>query len=644
MLKSLSDFTYGKGKEQTTYDKLREKYDMSKIGAILDDFESEPVQLVIAGAGSGKTTLLKSAVALGLGDGLMVDTVSYQGIELPTPAKIWVSTFLKVGVDDLQNNIKAICYDFDVKVPDTLKISTLHSEFYSLLKELGVQIKLTTPAEDRAHLKKALLKLGLSKGNNYDNYDLGKIQSMISYVRNALEKAELQEDMQDFGLSLVDVRNLANTMKTIRESEGLLDFEDLQELLYTYLVVKPNQYIVDLVANRYDYIFLDEFQDVSYLQYEVLKCYFKGTKKIFIIGDDDQSIYSWRGGSIDIITKDILDDLKPKVYELGVNYRCPSNILEPAKTLIELNELRIGKKLESEVEGGIFNVVEFDEVQQQLDEVYNYTLESKAKGSSVAILTRNNSSLLPVVVKFEACGLDYNVKTTGITFTKGVMGKLLSLAHLVLMTSPTKIESSLKLLFKYDLDLQSIRNLEQYIIMNSCSIANIPDNIVKQLGLAMFQLKVQGKQDSELYKELISYIMQRELDEESKSSQDVVVHVKLILSIFEQHPDWSLFEFIKYMEFLENKVQARAVKDDENQNITLSTVHSYKGLESDNVVVFNTVVGEFPSKFSGLTEEERRVFYIALTRARHEMSVFTLEGKHSPFISEMQTTISKEGV
>ena len=234
-----------------------------------------------------------------------------------------------------------------------------------------------------------------------------------------------------------------------------MDFEDLQELLYKYLYVTPNKAVQDFVAGRYKYIYLDEFQDTSQIQYAILKFYARGRlvfnketkagyeepifdglytpfedrdKRIIALGDDDQCIYSWRGSDIRIISEWFERDFKPTVTQLTVNYRCPENILKPVIPSIEKNKFRHQKPLVSYNKGGEFNIYSSDDVFFMLEDMCKKITEDVEKGLSVAIICRTNyDGVLPALYLEMLHKFKFSVSGVNMTLNTALPKKLLAM-------------------------------------------------------------------------------------------------------------------------------------------------------------------------------------------------------------------------
>lgn len=320
---------------------------------------SDGDNLVIAGAGSGKTTSLVFRIMKDILTGEATKLVDVGGQQVSVVDSIFVGTFLKSGADELKEAVETWQRKLGyIVTTDRMQFGTLHAEFKRALNALGVKTPIGTAESIRKCLKSAIDLLGITRSDggalSFDDYT--SIESIVTYYRNKLGVSKYQHPACQEYCLLPDVLDkLVQLFSQERARAGIMDFEDLQELLYRYLYVTPNKAIQDFIANRYRYIYLDEFQDTSEIQYAIIKFYARGrlylngaetapdkgelfeglytgekTKgKIIAIGDDDQCLL--RGTPV--ITKEgikPIEDIKAGEYVLsGVgNSKSDFNIVE----------------------------------------------------------------------------------------------------------------------------------------------------------------------------------------------------------------------------------------------------------------------------------------------------------------------------
>lgn len=275
------------------YTKLEELgYNLDELREILD---SRGSMLILSGAGSGKTTALILKIIRDLISGDLIKTQVINGVRISSQANILVSTFLRSGAAELEQSFNDWCRKLNLVGVDSRNIhfKTIHSEVYSALKLMNVNINIIPDSEANNLLKGIMNKYGihsvLNHGKNISVDEVADISCLISYVRNRLDSQRFNHPlMEEYTIDSLKLDALLLNFKQHKLAAGGMDFEDLQEMLLDGLRCNPK--VVELIQSRYDFIYVDEFQDTSQLQYEILKYYFQGARKVLAIGDDDQCL------------------------------------------------------------------------------------------------------------------------------------------------------------------------------------------------------------------------------------------------------------------------------------------------------------------------------------------------------------------
>ncbi|MBQ2176959.1 MAG: UvrD-helicase domain-containing protein, partial [Alphaproteobacteria bacterium] len=328
-------------------------------------FECNGNSLIVSGAGSGKTTALVLKILHDLYCGYCYKTVEIPSVTgdnyVKVTANILVTTFLKSGAEDLKRSFFEWAERLNIRGFDSSKIvfKTLHAEVYQALVAMtGIKPEIVADGQKyiRAVMKKYGIRSVLSRSRTVTLEEIRDIECILSYARNRLDDEKYSHPlMSDYKLDSTVLEAIIKDTKLQRQLEQVSDYEDMQELLLDALKKYPN--VRSNIASRYDYIYCDEFQDTSQLQYAILEYYIDGAKRITAIGDDDQCIYSWRGSDINIITKFFIADFEPCVFRLMTNYRCKSNILNAVVPSITKNVNRVEKSLKAYKDGGTVDVL-----------------------------------------------------------------------------------------------------------------------------------------------------------------------------------------------------------------------------------------------------------------------------------------------
>lgn len=656
--------------------------ELSQVLTCVDD------QLVVSGAGSGKSTNLIFKVMYDLISG--ASTCKRQlpdGTFVTVPDKIWVSTFLHTGAEELKQKLGKWQYKLGYTVTtDSIEFSTLHAEFKRVLTAMGVNVKLCDNDRFSANsssslLRKAINSLGilpLDRDHLIED-DYQAIEGIVTNYRNRLDETKYHDsNMMYYNLTPTVLDALVETFRQNRLKAGVMDFEDLQELLYKYLYVTPNKAVQDFVASRYKYIYLDEFQDTSQIQYAILKFYARGRlvfnketkagyeeeifdglykpfedmdKRIVALGDDDQCIYSWRGSDIRIISEWFERDFKPTVTQLTVNYRCPENILKPVIPSIEKNKFRHQKPLVSYSKGGEFNIYSSDDVFFMLEDMCKRITEDVEKGLSVAVICRTNyDGVLPALYLEMLHKFKFSVSGVNMTLNTALPKKLLAMTSLFTEMASPNVKNSLctfvgrqsewkvaQMVKTLKNDNQSIWNVDIQDVAYSC-----PEIFPLIKALRSMVLDEEGKRIRENEPSALKYLYGVLYDKVYSGDNSFCESARLFLSLFikilEDNNFKSIFEFQETMEIFSDGLKAKVKAD--NVKVSIVTVHEFKGKERDSVYLWHDSEDNFPSKKCDTSsevqlEEERRVHYIACTRARKKMTIYA-RGSMGMFARELK--------
>lgn len=603
-------------------------------------------QLIISIAGSGKTTGLIFKICFDITTGEATRIAKVNGNEIRVLDRIWVCTFLKSGADELKSKLSLWQRKLGLMdTSDSMAFSTLHAEFKRALTALGVTTNIIDSSVNSKNLKKVAEKYAIEYDGKPLNSDmLRDLESAFTYTRNRLDEKRYNRSIYrelDIGPTIIDA--MLREWKSMRISLGCVDFEDLQELLYTECIVKNNIDVINFLRNRYNYIYVDEFQDTSQIQYALLKIYASGAKKIVAIGDDDQTIYSWRGSYNKIITDEFAKDFNPTISNLSVNYRCPNIILDAIKPSLEKNENRFKKELKSFNTGGSFRVGAYSSYKGMVECLSDMIYEDVKANKSVAVLCRVNSDgLLPALMLDRLGKFQYTISGDGMTLDSYIGRSVINIAKLFTEKSSLAVKNTLSMLTwnKY-----SINNIMKVCKNNKVSFWEIPD---KDLGyscpdiaekLKMWKQWRKAFGDIEALR-MIYYYFRTEVfvkdNQYNTVCKSVISSIETMLSISKAD---NVEDFLEELDSINERLKARKKKFN-GSKVRIATVHEFKGKEADSVYVWNDSVDIFPHKDCDLEdeeelEEERRVHYIACTRARKINTILYVKNKPGMFLQEM---------
>ena len=599
--------------------------------------------LVIAGAGSGKTRVLTYKIAYLLN----------QGYE---PWSILALTFTNKAADEMKARIAKLVGDERV---DYLWMGTFHSVFLRILRYehecFGYSSNFTIyDAADSKNLIKAIIK-ELQLDDKV--YKPGTIQSRISNAKNQLVTSKAYVANKENYLA--DERSKVPLLGKIfaqydtrcRQSQAL-DFDDI--LLYTYYVFLKFPDILQKYASRFRYILVDEYQDTNFAQHQIVRQLATVHQRVCVVGDDAQSIYSFRGANIDNILLFNQQFADSKIFKLEQNYRSTQTIVEAANSLIDKNRGQIPKHVFSEKDRGerikvieaYSDVEESDIVVKKIKELHQ---REKTDFSDFAILYRTNAQSRVFEEKLRKQGYPYRIYG-GLSFYQHKEIKDI-IAYFRIVVNPND-EEAFKRVVNYP--ARGIGNTSVQKIVEAASLHHVSLwTVVKQplqYGLNVnrgtltkiesfcqlieeFRQGVSTERADKLGVDIIkrsgiSQDIYGDVSLEGKARQANVEELTNGLTEFcegrleEGNEHVFLTDYlseVSLMSDLDSDTRGRKRGEQTKGHIALMTIHSAKGLEFNTVFVVGLEENLFPSAMSNESmremEEERRLFYVAITRA-----------------------------
>lgn len=617
-------------------------------------------QKVQATAGSGKTTMLLFKIMRDIitGETMRLQTLP-NGMSVKVVDKVFVGTFLRSGADELQQKLAQWQRGFGYTVTASQVVfGTLHAEFKRCLNAMNIATPIGSANVLNSLMRKAINSCGIKRdGDPLRNEDYKIIEGIIAYYRGRLDDKRYQHPSAlDYELTPSILDLLVNQYNQLKVSEGVMDFDDLQELLYKYIYVTPNKAVQDFVANRYNYMYLDEFQDTSQIQYAIIKAYMRDYArnstvdkkgKIVVVGDVEQCIYSFRGSDIEVMHTNFDEDFDSVHSALSYNYRCPSNILNPIIPSINKNKEADGIEIKPFKEGGSFKALGFRTMKQMLSALENDLDEDMGNGHSVGILCRTNYDGMIPALFLEILGkYNYSVTGEGMTLSSALPKRIVRVASLFTDRGTSAVQETLSM-FAPRYMARDVRNLVATMKQNRLRIWDIPMDDLEYSCPSLFEvissLKVQRKQsgDIEALKWLYFYMIENVFNGDSLYCENARSVIEVVLFLLEAKNFKSIMKFKEEVELLDEKLHARVGKD---TPITIATVHEFKGKERDSIYVWNDSEGVFPYSKTKLDnedelQEERRVHYIACTRAKIKSTIYCKYTNKGMFLREMDTDV-----
>lgn len=606
------------------------------------------------------------------------------GLPVRVVNKMWVCTFLRSGAEELQASLtkwqRKLGYS---QTADQINFSTLDAEFKRCINAMGVATNIGDAGKLHSLFCKAVDSCNVSRSGGYpltkEDYQI--LSGILVYYRGRLDNQKYNHpSMKDYDLTPTILDLIAKQFANLRATNGIMDFEEIMELLYKYLYVEPNPAVQDFVANRYNYIYIDEFQDTSQMAYAILKFYARGKLwlnrfggdvkvvseggtvvdglytaketigKIVVVGDPSQCIYSFKGSDSKILIHDFDEDFKPCLSRLSVNWRCPANILNPVVSSIHCNPDSAIQDIRAAREGGEFFAYAFPSYKSMIAQLKNDMTKDMEDDMRVAVLCRTNfDGLIPAFVLAEDGRFDFSISGENMTLSSPLPRKIIGVTSLFTERSTPAVKTTLEF-FASRQDKWGVKQLIDTLKMNNMSIWQIPIEDIRYScpSLEKFVTSVKkvfytdGSRDKAKELEALRTVYYMMIVDvfagDSAYCESARAYIETLLYVIENNDFQSVYEFLEEIELLNDKLSGRIKK--KSAPIQIATVHEYKGKECDSVYVWNDSDGTFPSSKCDVNNEdqlneERRVHYIACTRAKKREHIYSIQIKKGRFAKEM---------
>lgn len=593
--------------------------------------------LVIAGAGSGKTRVLTYKIAYLLEHGY-------------SASSILALTFTNKAAEEMKARIAR---QVGWETARYLWMGTFHSIFSRILRSEAEIIGFTPhftiydQADSRSLIKAIIKEMQLDD----KTYKPASVQTRISRAKNQLvlpeayaSNAEVYKD--DAAAKMPAVRDIYRRYTERCRQAGAMDFDDL--LVYTYLLFERHPEVCRKYAERFRFVLVDEYQDTNYAQHSIVWQLTRESQKVCVVGDDAQSIYSFRGAKIENILKFTKQYQGAKLFKLEQNYRSTQNIVEAANSLIEKNQQQIRKEVFSEKEKGepvtVFNAYsDVEEGEMVVNQIVALRRKEKYAYSDFAILYRTNAQSRIFEEALRKRSLPYRIYG-GLSFYQRKEIKDV-IAYFRLAVNPAD-EEAFKRVVNYP--TRGIGDTTVGKIIGAATQAHVSlwDVLCNPLQYGV-SINKGTHAKLQTFKELIETFLADAAEKDAYTvGQEIVTRSGIMNDIYqdrspenlsrqenvqelingmhdfcasreeEGNTHISLSDFLSEVSLLSDQDMDKSVGD---EKVTLMTIHSAKGLEFKAVFVVGLEEELFPSAMAQGSprqlEEERRLFYVAITRA-----------------------------
>ncbi len=627
---------------------LKDKYDID-----LNEQQQEAVKnihgatLLLSVPGGGKTTVIVSRIA---------NMILNHNIR---PDKILTLTFSRASAFDMKNRFDRI---FGGDISQDVQFSTIHSFCYSVISKyvnkMGRKFPAVIEGAQGEHSRNQILKqIYLRINDEYVGEDvLEDLSSTISYVKNMLYNTS---EIQQYDTQIYNFPQIFNAYEKYKREARLIDYDDM--LTGTYSLFKKDREMLNIFRSKYHYINVDESQDTSLAQHELIKLLAQPKNNIFMVGDEDQSIYGFRAAFPQALLDFEKIYPKSKILLMERNYRSTADIVKPANIFIKQNKARFDKNMFTLKEA--LTPIQFVKLRDK-NEQYGHIISSidsfnsrinvnSKQYSDCAVLYRNNISAISFVDYLERKNIPFYLKETNVQFFNHWM--VIDIISFIKLSFNESDKESFRQIY-YKLNAFLSKDMFEYALAEIDKHKNVFEallhypEIPKRAKGAIIGVYKNIKRipkmkpykaiefiENNLNYKLYLLRMNEEKGYSLESLNQVLDSIKTIATDTQNFDD-----FFNRLSHLQDIIK-NSSKNKNGNAITLSTIHSAKGLEFDNVFIIDLIEGQFPSSKSideyncggsSLMEEEVRLFYVGITRARENLQIITFNISNKRGIAE----------
>lgn len=628
-----------------------------EIGKVLNEVQKKAVEhtdgplLLLASPGSGKTTTLNIKIG-------------YLILEKKiAPDRILALTFSQASAQDMEERFSSF---FANLIPEKVAFSTIHSFAFKIVREHFYKnnvkfevIEGNSTKEKNSGLrfdstinKKVLLRKIYQSINksSITEEEMEELISAISFVKNRLMKRSDLSEVKTKVKAFPKIFEEYEDFKRKDPNVKLLDFDDM--LVYANLILQKDPVILAKYQNQFEYILTDESQDTSLVQHEIIEQLALPTNNICVVADDDQCLYGFRGCDVKKILEFKSTYPNATILFMEQNYRSSKQIVETTNLFIQRNEARYKKNMFTENESREDIVIKnLDFYEAQVDYVIKEVKKIENQ-KEIAILYRNNSSAINIINALDLAGIPFYVKDSDNKFfSHWILKDIIN--FLKFAKDDTNVENLALIYNKFNgyiskIQMQKLKscNKDKSVFTNLIEISDLMDwqeKNIREIKSTFATIKDSSpKQAIRIIRKELGYDDKlEEISERLNFSLDGLLSaVNTIENLADKLVD--IDEFEKRIEYLQELL--RKAKFNKNINaLTLSTFHSSKGLEFDNVFMIDLVNGAIPSgevikDFKDGKKEEMeeavRLFYVGMTRARTRLELLSYKRKGKERLQE----------
>ena len=595
--------------------------------------------LVLAGPGSGKTTVVTKRVQYLVQDCHI------------SPSSILVITFTKAAATEMKERFLRLMEQSEEKPQGygNVLFGTFHAVFFNILKlSYGFTAANILREETRYQYMKEIvdrLKLEIDDENEFISGVLGEI-SLIKNERISLEHYFSKNCAEDI------FRKIFASYEQRKRNARLIDFDDMLSYTWELLTKRPD--ILEAWKKKFRYILVDEFQDINRLQYDILRLLAQPENNLFIVGDDDQSIYRFRGAKPEIMLNFQKDFPTAGRVLLNDNFRSTRQIVNAAGRVIRKNQSRFAKEITARGgEGPGVQILAFEDQQQECLYLLKEMQEYKKNGGAwqqMAVLYRTNTQPRLLIQKFMEFNVPFRVRDQVPNLFEHWIAK--NLFCYIRLACGSKLRKDLLPVLNRPKRYMNRECLNDEIICWEYMMDYYKDKpyVCDKIERLQYDLKMLGRMGPFAAINYIRHVMGYEeylkayAEFRRMNAEDLMEVLNELQESARAYKTYD--EWFAYMERYKKEMdEMRKRQQEVKEGVHLATMHSSKGLEYDKVFILDAAEGITPYKKAVLDadlEEERRMFYVAMTRAKKELTIcwakkqFSHELTVSRFVEEMK--------
>lgn len=604
--------------KKMTLEQFKEQFNIKLNNQQLKAVQSvQNPTLLLAVPGSGKTTVLVTRL------GYMIYCL---GIE---PESILTITYTVAATNYMRQRFETM---FGEQLAARLEFRTINGICSKIINYYGNCIgrKAFDLITEEGFKSKILSLIYQKELNEYPSEnDLQTVITLITYIKNMmLSNEEIESLGKKENLPLAEIYK-AYCGELRRQS--LMDYDD--QMVYAYTMLKTTPQVLEYFQNMYQYICVDEAQDTSKIQHRIIEILAMKNKKLFMVGDEDQSIYGFRAAYPEALLSFESTYPEGKILLMEENFRSDGAIVSAADRFIQKNKLRHKKNMKASRDR--VKDIRLIEVKTRKSQYSYLTKVAENCNVDMAVLYRDNESIIPVVDMLERSGIDYKIKNADLTFFNHKI--VTDIKNIIRFAeNPNDTEIFMQIYFKIGTYLSKMGAIEACriseekgipVIDSALRYGRIPKGTEK--SLKAMKTHIESILEESAYKavyRIVNFMGYSAYLERAKI-KDGKISILQALAANEKTPEDFLNRLDELAMIIKNK------KNNYDCKFTLSTIHSSKGLEYDTVYIMDVKDGVFPEKVVAnrkkatdeeikTYEEERRLYYVAVTRAKNQLCIF----------------------